>query len=102
MYWVHLQLISIPNEKNWVLKKVRRGFPGGSVVKNLSANARDMGSIPDLGRSHMLWATKSVCQNYRACAPQQEKPPQGEVGALQLEKSLSSSEDPARPKVNKF
>ena len=29
------------------------GFPGGSVVKNLPANARDTGLIPDLGRSHM-------------------------------------------------
>ena len=31
-----------------------RGFPGGSVVKNLPAkvrDARDGGSIPDLGRS---------------------------------------------------
>ena len=31
-----------------------RGFPGGSVVKNLPANARDLreqGSIPGLGRS---------------------------------------------------
>ena len=27
------------------------GFPGDSVVKNLSANARDMGSIPGSGRS---------------------------------------------------
>ena len=27
------------------------GFPGGSVVKNLSANARDAGSIPGSGRS---------------------------------------------------
>ena len=27
------------------------GFPGGSVVKN--PNARDMGSVPGLGRSHM-------------------------------------------------
>ena len=25
-------------------------FPGGSVVKNLVANAGDMGSIPGLGR----------------------------------------------------
>ena len=25
------------------------------VVKNLPANAGDMGSIPDLGRFHMLW-----------------------------------------------
>ena len=27
------------------------GFPGGSVVKNPSANAGDAGSIPELGRS---------------------------------------------------
>ena len=29
------------------------GFPGGSVVENLSANAGDTGSSPGLGRSHM-------------------------------------------------
>ena len=28
-----------------------RGFPGGSVVKNLSANVGDMGFIPGSGRS---------------------------------------------------
>ena len=28
-----------------------QGFPGGSVVKNLPANAEDTGSIPGLGRS---------------------------------------------------
>ena len=28
-----------------------KGFPGGSVVKNLPANARDTGLIPGLGRS---------------------------------------------------
>ena len=27
------------------------GFPGGSMVKNLPANAEDAGSIPGLGRS---------------------------------------------------
>ena len=27
------------------------GFPGGSVVKNLPANAGDSGSVPGLGRS---------------------------------------------------
>ena len=27
------------------------GFPGGSVVKNLLANARDVSLIPELGRS---------------------------------------------------
>ena len=31
-----------------------QGFPGGSVVKNLSANAGDMGSSPGPGRSHIL------------------------------------------------
>ena len=30
------------------------GFPGSSVVKNLPANAGDMGLSPGLGRSHML------------------------------------------------
>ena len=35
-----------------------KGFPGGSVVKNMPANARDMSSIPGLGRSHMLWSNK--------------------------------------------
>ena len=29
------------------------GFPGGSVVKNLPANAGDTGSIPDRAGSHM-------------------------------------------------
>ena len=36
------------------LKSLLQGFPGGSVVKNLPVNAGDMGSIPDLGRSHTL------------------------------------------------
>ena len=27
------------------------GFPGGSVVNNWPANARDMGSVPGSGRS---------------------------------------------------
>ena len=35
-------------------KKKNRGFPGGSVVKNLPPNAGDTGLIPDLGRSHVL------------------------------------------------
>ena len=34
-----------------------RGFPGGSVVKNLPANAGDMGSVPGPGRSHMPWSS---------------------------------------------
>ena len=38
-------------------KTLEQNFPGGSVVKkkkNPPANAGDMGSIPDLGRSHVL------------------------------------------------
>ena len=34
-------------------KNVSEGFPGGSVVKNMLANAEDKGSIPGLGRSLM-------------------------------------------------
>ena len=33
---------------------IKQGFPGGTVVKNPPANARDTGSIPGPGRSHML------------------------------------------------
>ena len=34
-------------------KDTKLGFPGGAVVENLPANARDMGSCPGPGRSHM-------------------------------------------------
>ena len=37
---------------NYHLKGIE-GFPGGTVVKNLPANAGDTGSSPGLGRSHM-------------------------------------------------
>ena len=33
-----------------------KGFPGGSVVKNLPASAEDMDSISGPGRSHMPWS----------------------------------------------
>ena len=36
-------------------KRIKGGdFPGGTVVKNLPANAGDTGSIPGPGRFHML------------------------------------------------
>ena len=38
--------------KNELLKEFR-DFSDGLVVKNLPANAGDMGSIPGLGRFHM-------------------------------------------------
>ena len=49
--WVFLML---GEKKKRVKKQYLMGFPGGSVVKNLPANAGDMGSIPDLGRCHLL------------------------------------------------
>ena len=36
-------------------QNLSRGFPGCSVVKYPPANTRVTGSIPDLGRSHLLW-----------------------------------------------
>ena len=36
------------------LHTLQVGFPDGTVVKNLPANARDMGLSPGPGRSHML------------------------------------------------
>ena len=35
------------------MKIKEQGFPGGSVVKNTSANAEDTSLIPGLGRSHI-------------------------------------------------
>ena len=40
--------ISCDLKRVWVL-----GFPGGTVVESLPANAGDTGSSPGLGRSHM-------------------------------------------------
>ena len=42
------------------VKKIFYGdFPGGTVVKNLPANAGDTGSSPGPGRSHMPWSNKA-------------------------------------------
>ena len=46
--------VRYPFSATTVIKLKYRGFPGGSVVKNLLANAGDMGLTPDLGRFHML------------------------------------------------
>ena len=42
---------NFPKHKKWF-----RGFPVGTVVKNLPATAGDMGSSPGLGRSLMPWS----------------------------------------------
>ena len=41
--------------------KRRLDFPGGAADSNLPANAGDMGSIPDLGKSYMSVEQLSPC-----------------------------------------
>jgi len=40
----------------FILKLINLDFPGGPVVKNLTANTEDMGSVPALGGLHMPWS----------------------------------------------
>ena len=69
-------------------------FPGGVVDNNLPVHAGDMGLIPGPGRSHMPqtnWAhmlqllsqsaPTTEAHAPRACALQQEKPPQWEANS---------------------
>ena len=51
-----LGLMSIGTRSFFAWLKRNKGFPGGSVVKNLPANAGDTGSTPDPERSHMPWS----------------------------------------------
>ena len=68
-------------------------LPSGPMVKNSPVNAGDTGSIPDPGRFLVAYrATKPECHEYwarahSAQALQQEKAPQWEAQALQLEGS---------------
>ena len=44
-------------QKNKIMhQKIVSGFPNGSVVKSPPVNAGDMGSLPGLERSYMLWS----------------------------------------------
>ena len=49
---VEILATSVRQEKELKIN-TDQGFPGGSVVKNLPANAGDMVLIPDPGRPHM-------------------------------------------------
>ena len=51
---LEIQSFKLEQEKDVVHKKLIQDFPHGSVVKNLPANAGDMGLIPGQGGSHML------------------------------------------------
>ena len=70
------------------------GFLGGSVVKNLPANAGDTGLIPGLGRAHVL-------QSDQARVPK-GKPPRWKACASRLESSPRHSGDPEQAKVSKY
>ena len=48
-----LDTCHVPLLKRMHLKFIYQDFPGGTVVKNLPANAGDTGSSPGPGRSHM-------------------------------------------------
>ena len=66
-------------------------FPGGSVVKNLPANAGETDLVPGQGRSHMQRGNEArvtqLCTGTpKVKAPQQEKTLQ-EACARQLERS---------------
>ena len=91
---------------------------GGSVVKNLPANTKDTGSIPDPRRRPCHGTTKHVHYNYWACAleprnhshwslhtlepcSQQEKPRQWEAHVPQIESSLHSLQVEKSPRSNK-
>ena len=94
------------------------GFPGGAVVENLSANARDTGSSPGLGRSHMPqsnWARKpqllslrvwSLCSATREAAIVRGPRTAMKSGPRlpQLEKALAEKRRPntAINKINKL
>ena len=98
-------------------------FSGGTVDKNLSPNAGDMGSVPGLGRSHMplsnlacvpqllsLSASTTEACALRAFTLQREKPLSWEAHTPQRRvapahgnetKPGCSDKDPAQPKVIK-
>ena len=84
-------------------------FLGGPVVKNLPANAGEMGSIPDSGRLYMLWGNKSCvlqllkhpCSATREAAAMRKATREEPLLATQR-KPVYSNEDLVQPKINKF
>ena len=103
---------------------MHENFPGGAVSKHLPINAGDMDLIPLSGKIPHAMEKLSPCattteptfckyESHKStgCAPQQEKPPQGEAHILQLESSLcsptttresphKSNQDPMQPPNN--
>ena len=100
-----------------------QGFPGGTVVENLPANAGDTGSSPGLGGSHMPWSNWarepqllslriwSLCSATREAAVVRGPRTAMKSGPHttmksgphlpQLEKALARTKDSTQPKINK-
>ena len=81
--------------QDWATFTFHFSLSGGSVVKNLPASARDMGSIPGPGTKMphaaeqlSLHAAASEFTCPKVHALQQEKPRQWEARATQLSRSL--------------
>ena len=55
---------SIVSYERFGAQKVQKGFPGGSVVKNLLANAEATGSIPGSLKIPHAVQQLSLCHNY--------------------------------------
>ena len=63
----HVPEIKTQHNQNFFKTHTQMNFPGGPVVGNPPANARDMDLIPGPGRAHMPW-------DNQAWAPQLLKP----------------------------
>ena len=80
------------------------------MVKNQPANAKDMGSTSDLGRSHMLRsnlspgsttiAPVSQSSTKREATSMRSPAHQSSSSSLLLEIGPLSNKDPAHPKIN--
>ena len=87
-------------------KNVFRGFPGGSVVKNLPAGSEDavVQEDPTCCAEQLSPCATTVepmpCNSWSPCALQ---PVLNESNpwSLQLEKNSHRNKDPAQPKINK-
>ena len=69
--------------QRWSVKKILK-LPWWSSGEESICNAGGTGSIPSLGRFHMLWHNEArvpqlLSPSSRACALQQEKPPKWEL-----------------------
>ena len=80
---LHIQIYSIYIN----IKSLFRNAPSSPVVKNLPINAEDMSSIPGPEDSTCLVSLLVKPESPRGHALRQEKPPQWEACALQLESS---------------